>query len=110
MKTKILVTVISLAIVGWLPQITFAADGTETPRVNAREHRQHERIAQGVKSGELTKGEATSLRDEQKSIRTEKRAYKADGVVTKAERKDLRQDQNQASRHIAADKHNTETR
>ncbi|HEY8118518.1 MAG TPA: hypothetical protein VIE91_04700 [Methylophilaceae bacterium] len=110
MNTKILVSAISLTILSWLPQASFADDDTHTPRVNAREHIQHKRIAEGVRSGELTKSEATSLRSEQKSIRTEKQADKADGVVTKAERKGLHQDLNQASRDIHADKHNTETR
>lgn len=111
MNKKILISAISLAILGWLPQASFADDsGTHTPRINAREHNQHKRIAQGVRSGELTKAEATSLRSEQKSIRAEKQADKADGVVTKAERKDLHQDLNQASRDIRAEKHDAETR
>ncbi len=32
--------------------------GTRDPHVNHREHNQHQRIAQGVKSGELTHTEA----------------------------------------------------
>lgn len=87
-----------------------AGAGTNDPVVNQRQHNQHHRIAQGVKSGELTHQEAQSLRSEQRQIRTEERAYKADGNLDKAERKDLRQDVRAANRHIAAEKHDAEMR
>ncbi len=73
-------------------------------------HRQHQRIRQGVKSGELTKTEATNLRNDQKEIRQEKQAAKADGVVTKDEAKDIRKDQKQESRKIFRKKHNERER
>lgn len=75
------------------------------PGVNARQHNQHDRIAQGVRSGALTKDEAKGLRTEQRAIRQEERQYKSDGVLTRAERKDLQQDLNVASRNIYSEKH-----
>lgn len=78
----------------------------ETPRVDAHQANQAQRIQQGVASGELTKREATALRVEQRGIRAEERAFKADGVVTPVERKQLRRDQREASRHIYKKKHN----
>lgn len=81
-----------------------------TPGVSKRQVNQEERIAQGVKSGELTQAEAKKLQGEEKALRTEKRAYKDDGVVTPAERKDLHQDANQASKDIYAEKHDAEVR
>ncbi|HAM73256.1 MAG TPA: hypothetical protein DCM86_16595 [Verrucomicrobiales bacterium] len=83
-----------------------SARGGRTPGVAHRQGAQHERIAEGVKSGQLTESKAQGLRQEQQAIRTEKQAYKADGVVTPAERKDLHQDQNQASKDIYNAKHN----
>src|SRR5262249_39522060 len=80
------------------------------PGVNSRQHLQHARIAQGVRSGELTREEAGKLRQEQQAIRTEERAYKSDGKLTAAERKDLHQDRNQASKDIYQEKHDGETR
>jgi CRISPR/Cas system-associated endoribonuclease Cas2 len=80
------------------------------PKVNARQHHQQDRIAQGVRSGELTKGEAQGLRAERRSIRQEERQYKSDGILTKDERKDLHQDLNVASRNIYNEKHDAETR
>ena len=80
------------------------------PRVNARQHHQHDRIKQGVRSGALTRGETRQLATEQRSIRQEERQYKSDGVLTKDERRDLRQDQNAASQNIYDEKHDAERR
>ncbi|MEO6355661.1 MAG: hypothetical protein ABIU77_14295 [Ferruginibacter sp.] len=79
-------------------------------QTHAVAHRQHQRIRQGVKSGELTKTEAVHLRKDQKEIRHEKQAAKADGVVTKDEAKDIRKDQKQESRKIFRKKHNERER
>lgn len=87
-----------------------AVAGTRDPGVNQRQHSQQHRIQQGVKSGELTKDEAKGLRVEQRSIRQEERQYKSDGILTKAERTDLRQDLNAASRTIYNEKHDSDTR
>jgi uncharacterized membrane protein YebE (DUF533 family) len=86
-----------------------AGPKARTPGVKQRQGLQHHRIKQGVKSGQLTPEEAKNLKQEEQAIQTEKKAYKADGVVTRAERKDLHQDLNQASRDIHADKHNAQT-
>ena len=84
--------------------------GTDDPGVNKRQHRQKDRIKQGVHSGELTKEEAKSLRGEQKAIREKERAYKSDGNLTKDERKELHQELNESSKHIAEEKQDTEKR
>ncbi|MBU1977626.1 MAG: hypothetical protein KJ958_00500 [Gammaproteobacteria bacterium] len=74
-----------------------------------RMHSQHQRIEQGVSSGQLNRREAARLNREQRQIRNEAREYRGDGVVTKAERADLRRDQNRASRHIYAEKHDSQS-
>ena len=71
---------------------------------------QHQRIQQGVKSGELTKSEAANLRNDQKDIRTEAKDAKADGNVTRDERVTIKQDQKQESRKIFRKKHNNRER
>jgi hypothetical protein len=78
--------------------------------VNARQHNQHDRIAQGVRSGELTRDEANALRTRERSIRQEERQYKSDGMLTRGERKDLHRDLNAAGRSIYGEKHDAETR
>src|SRR5256885_1500448 len=80
------------------------------PVVNARQHNQQERIAEGVKSGQLTGREAVRLQREERAVRVEERAYKADGKLTPAERKDLNQDLNKVSRDIYKQKHDAQTR
>ena len=79
-------------------------------QVVKRAHNQHHRIKQGVRSGELTKAEATNLRNGQKEIRQDVKEAKADGTVTKGERKEIRQDQKQESRKIFRKKHNKRDR
>jgi hypothetical protein len=108
MTNKLLVSILGLTLSSLV--ITSANAGTRDPEVNHRQHNQHARIAQGVKSGELTKGEAKDLRGDQKELRQEERADKADGQLTKAERKDLHKDLNQNSKEIYQAKHNDETR
>jgi len=83
---------------------------THAPAVNGRQRLQHDRIAQGVRSGQLTKEETVKLHQEEKGIRQEERAYRADGKLTPTERKDLHQDLNQANKDIYQEKHDGETR
>ncbi len=80
------------------------------PGVNARQHNQHERIRQGVGSGELTRRETARLREKQRDVRQLEHAYKSDGTLTAAERADLHHEQNQASRAIYRQKHDEEKR
>ena len=77
-----------------------------TPRVDRREVRQHARIQQGVRSGELTRGEAARLRAGQRHVRRMEARDKSDGIVTPRERMQLNRAQNRQSRHIARLKHN----
>jgi hypothetical protein len=80
------------------------------PGVNARQHHQQHRVNEGIRSGELTGREARGLRQERNEIRREERAYKADGVLTREERKDLHQDLNEHSQDIYQQKHDDQQR
>jgi len=106
MKLKIFggVLVAALAIT------SIANAQTRTPVVNHREHRQERRINQGVRSGELTRTEAHHLRGDERRIREDKRMAKADGHVTRGERKQLRREENRTSRAIYRKKHNDRVR
>lgn len=77
-----------------------------TQGINKTQRKQIARIHQGVKSGELTKREANSLRRQQIHIQKEKKIAKMDGVVTQSERKHIKRDQKRASKNIAVKKHN----
>ena len=78
---------------------------TDTPKVDARQEHQQERIQQGIASGELNQREAARLEKEQGRIAAHEEKAKADGVVTKEERRKLNREQDRASRHIAKEKH-----
>jgi cytochrome c-type biogenesis protein CcmE len=82
----------------------------KVPVARKRQHEQQQRVGQGVRSGELTAKETIRLEKEQRGINHDIRDAKSDGVVTGAERKDIHQDQNQASRHIYRAKHNRRDR
>lgn len=82
----------------------------KAPRVTHRQINQQTGIKQGVKSGELTKGETLRLEKEQTEIQADKKAAKADGVVTPQERRHVRREQNMANRDIRRLKNNERTR
>ena len=105
-------------MIGWVVVaviliMTFAAPvfaGLKSHGVDRREHQQRQRIKQGVKSGALTKDEARALAAEQKAIRAKEREMKSDGSLTREERKELHHDLNEASKNIAEQKHDADTR
>jgi len=71
---------------------------------------QKHRIKQGVKSGELTRVEAKKLNAQQRNIQKTKAVAKADGVVTKKERKIIKTKQAKASKAIYRQKHDGQIR
>ena len=80
------------------------------PGVNHRQHHQSARVRQGVRSGELTRTEVQGLNEQRREIRQQEREYKADGKLTRDERKDLHQDMNALSKDIYNEKHDAEKR
>ena len=82
-----------------------ALAGPRTPIINHREHNQQQRIRQGVYTGELSPKEAARLEAEQARIRYEEARARADGHVTVHERAEIREDLNDANRHIYRKKH-----
>lgn len=105
MKKLLFPAIAALALV-----VSVAQAQTGTPHINAREHNQKARIRQGVASGELTRTEAARMRGREAGLTAEKRAAKADGVVTREERKDIRRTENRDSRAIYRQKHDGQVR
>jgi hypothetical protein len=87
-----------------------ASAQTHTPRINQRERNQQRRINQGIRSGELTRGEARRLEAQQGRIRADEAIDKADGKVTPKERRQLERELNRTSKHIYNQKHDRQTR
>ena len=81
-----------------------------TPRLDAREHNQRERIAQGLRSGELTRPEARRLIAGERRLHRHERYANSDGVVTRGERIRLQQNANRISRRIYRQKHDPQSR
>jgi hypothetical protein len=81
-----------------------------TPRLDAREHNQRQRIAQGVRSGELTRPEARRLAHREIGLHRAERYAKADGVVTRAERCRLERHADRMSGRIYRQKHDLQSR
>jgi hypothetical protein len=81
------------------------------PTVAQRKENQQDRIAQGVKSGQLTAGETANLETKEAAINGETKADRAanGGKLTAAEKKQINGQQNQVSKQIYKDKHNTNT-
>jgi hypothetical protein len=81
------------------------------PTIAQRKENQQDRIANGVKSGQLTAGETANLESKEAAINGETRADRAanGGKLTSAEKQQVNQQQNQLSKQIYNDKHNANT-
>jgi hypothetical protein len=98
----------ALAILA-LPAVAQSTPQVTGQTIQDRKENQQDRIAQGVKSGELTAGETTNLEKKETDINQEERDMRKtdDGKLTTADKKTLTQQQNQVSKQIYHDKHNT---
>lgn len=76
--------------------------------IQQRKENQQARIAQGVRSGALTRGETRNLESRERSVNREERAMRrtGGGRLTAADKAALTRRQNRISRSIYRDKHN----
>jgi len=82
--------------------------GLGAQEIQKRKENQQDRIAQGVKSGELTAGETANLERKEARLNHEIRHDRAKngGKLTPKERRQINRQQNHLSRQIYRDKHN----
>jgi hypothetical protein len=82
--------------------------GLNAQEVKARQENQQDRIAQGVKSGQLTAGETANLEHKEAKLNHEIRQdRKANGGnLTNKQKAQINRQQNKLSRNIYRDKHN----
>lgn len=100
MKRSLVIALLALALAA-----TAASAGTV--RQECREARQHARIAQGVRSGQLTRAETARLLAGQARIdRMQIRARAGDGRIGPRERARIERAQDRQSRVIRRLKHN----
>jgi hypothetical protein len=97
-----------VALLATLSLTTAALSAQTSKEINQRKENQQDRIAQGVKSGQLTAGETSHLEHQEGAINHEEKAMRAqdNGHLTKADRTLITRQQNQESRRIYRDKHN----
>lgn len=76
--------------------------------INQRKADQQHRIAQGVRSGQLTPHETAHLEHQERGINREERAMRAqnNGHLTRQDKRVINRQQNAESRRIYRDKHN----
>src|ERR1700689_1720886 len=85
-----------------------AAPNYDQPTINQRKENQQDRIANGVKSGELTAGETRNLETKEYALNREEHGIRAadEGHLTLADRATVNHQQNNLSRQIYNKKHN----
>lgn len=103
MKTKALVTALALTMAG------LAMAQTATPNLDKREANQQQRIDQGVASGQLNAKETNRLQQREAKLAADEAAAKADGTVTRAERRKLQREASRDSKAIRKQKHDAQT-
>ena len=109
-KAITLAAALALAPAAMFAQATTTAPVTPDPHatIGQRKEDQQDRIAQGVKSGQLTAGETSRLEHQEAGINKEEAGMRAqdNGKLTSQDRKTLRSQQNVESKRIYKDKHN----
>jgi hypothetical protein len=90
--------------------LTPAALFAQAPGYNIhnRKENQQDRVAQGVKSGQLSAGETARLEHQESGINREERGMRAQdhGHLTTQDRRTLHHQQNVESKRIYRDQHN----
>lgn len=79
-------------------------NSTLTPRLNHRDRRHEKRIDEAVQHGTLTREQARGLRNEERNVRADRRAMKADGVMTREERSKIKAEEKSVRHHLENDK------
>src|SRR5579859_7873102 len=82
--------------------------GLNAQEIKARQENQQDRIAQGVKSGQLTAGETANLEHKEAGLNREIRHDRKQngGNLTNKEKRQVNRQQNRISRQIYNKKHN----
>ena len=90
--------------------LALAAPAMADTLIDQRQANQEQRIEQGIRSGQLTAGEAARLERGQARIERMERRALADGRMDPRERRRIMQAQEVQSRHIYREKHDNQTR
>lgn len=110
-KALLLAAAVTLAPIAMTAQTT-PTPGRHNHNIRQRQVNQQRRIANGVKTGQLTRHEARTLEHQHRAINHETRAMRAqnNGRLTRQDRRTVHRQQNQESRRIYRKKHNARVR
>jgi len=108
MRSLFMTIFMAIAIAGVVMAQVEGTQQQKRPKVTQRQINQQKRIKQGVKSGQLTRGETRRVERQQRRIQAKKRMDKREtgGKLTPKNKAQLNRMQNRASRHIYRAKHN----
>jgi len=118
MNSQIKIALLSAALTAAfaLPVVAQSTDASANGQVTGqtisqRKENQQDRIANGVKSGELTAGETANLEKKESNLNQEEHDMRTldNGHLTSADKATLNQQQNKLSNQIYDDKHNAAT-
>jgi hypothetical protein len=109
--TAVLTSALFIAPAAMIAQTT-PTPGAHDYNIGQRKVDQQDRIANGVRSGQLTSRETAHLERQEAGINREERGMRAqdNGHLTAKDRQVLHAQQNQESRRIYRDKHNANVR
>ena len=104
--TAVLASTLVIAPAAMIAQTT-PTPGAHDYNINQRKVDQQDRIANGVKNGQLRAGQTARLEHQEAGINKEERGMRAqdNGHLTKQDRQTIHAQQNQESRRIYRDKH-----
>jgi hypothetical protein len=109
MKITFLSAALAILALPVVAQTTDASAPVTGQTINQRKENQQDRIANGVKSGELTAGETANIENKESDLNHEEKDMRAldNGKLTNADKTTLNQQQNKLSNQIYQDKHNS---
>ena len=110
MKRVILAGMLMGALVAGTATISFAQD-TKEGKIKQRKEKQQQRIANGVKSGELNAKETARIERNESKINKEVRRDRKEngGNLTNKEKAKVNRQQNRVSKEIYKEKHDGQT-
>jgi uncharacterized membrane protein YebE (DUF533 family) len=101
----------TMTVVGCFGAATFQGFAeAATAGIDQRQAKQSQRIAKGEASGRLAPQEAARMKAGQARVSAMEATAKADGKVTRAERKAIHKEQNKQSRRVYRQKHDQNAR
>jgi uncharacterized membrane protein YebE (DUF533 family) len=103
-------TVLAVLMAAGVIMANDAAAASHERSVNQRQSFQRERVATGVRQGDLTRREAGRLNAESRQIARKEQAFRSDGHFSHSERREIHQGLNRHSRHINQQRHDGDRR